>query len=87
MDLQSLIFAAKWESDAIFNFYLILISLCNTWGSLMDAAAAGDCLVYSFGVGKDASFENSMADLGCRKGCQVSDLLLHTTAVSIDDTW
>ena len=53
----------------------------------MDAAAAGDCLVYSFGVGKDASFENSMADLGCRKGCQVSDLLLHTTAVSIDDTW
>ena len=38
----------------------------------MDAAADGECLVYSFGVGKDASFENSMADLGCRKGCQVS---------------
>ena len=39
---------------------------------LVDAAADGECLVYSFGVGKDASFENSMADLGCRKGCQVS---------------
>ena len=58
----------------------------------MDAAAAGECLVYSFGVGKDASFENSMAELGCRKGCQVSDeistlKLTLTSAVSIDDTW
>ena len=77
MDLQSLVFAAKWESDTIFNFYLILISLYNTWDSLVDAAAAGECLVYSFGVGKDASFENSMAELGCRKGCRVSDEIVH----------
>ena len=37
---------------------------------LAESAAAGRCLVYSFGVGKDASFENAMADLGCRRdGC------------------
>ena len=34
---------------------------------LLPLAAAGRCLVYSFGVGKDASFENAMADLGCRQ--------------------
>ena len=33
---------------------------------LLPLAAAGECLVYSFGVGKDATFENAMADLGCR---------------------
>ena len=48
----------------------------------MDAAAAGECLVYSFGVGKDASFENSMAELGCRKGGQVSDQIGQLTVMS-----
>jgi hypothetical protein len=34
--------------------------------TLASEAAAGTCLVYSFGVGTDVSFENAMADLGCR---------------------
>ena len=28
--------------------------------------SSSDCLVYAFGAGKDVSFENTMAEMGCR---------------------
>eukprot|EP00096_Caligus_rogercresseyi_P005471 TRINITY_DN2098_c0_g1_i2.p1 TRINITY_DN2098_c0_g1~~TRINITY_DN2098_c0_g1_i2.p1 ORF type:complete len:234 (-),score=39.41 TRINITY_DN2098_c0_g1_i2:43-744(-) len=33
--------------------------------AFLPAVESGDCLVYSFGIGKDWSFEKSLSDLGC----------------------
>jgi hypothetical protein len=33
---------------------------------LFNDVTSGDCLVYSFGIGNECSFEVAMADMGCK---------------------